>query len=90
MRNKYKYLFAALSFVGLSFTSCSEEATIVPADVENLRAESHPGYIILRWDTPEESSIRQIKVKYYDDRLKMDVQRSASAYSDSILIPDKR
>lgn len=78
--------------IGLS--SCSDDDTkaITPSDIIDLRADTDnkPGYIVLRWNTPEDNTIRYIKVSYYDYLLEKDEVRLASIYADSILIPDTR
>ena len=91
MKNIYKFL--AIGLLGVFAASCSsdDEASIIPADITNLRAESTPGRIVLRWDTPADAStIEYIQVNYYDHRSKMDSKRLASIYADSIEIPDTR
>lgn len=45
---------------------------------------------MLRWATPDDNTIRYIKVSYYDYLLEQDVVRLASVYADSVLIPDTR
>lgn len=87
------YNYVAIGLLGAFAASCSsdDEASITPADITNLRAESTPGRIVLRWETPEDaSSIEYIQVNYYDHRSKIDSKRLASVYADSIEIPDTR
>lgn len=76
------------------FAGCSDEDTksVVPSDVIDLSADTQdkPGYIVLRWVTPDDNTIRYIKVSYYDYLLEQDVVRLASVYADSVLIPDTR
>lgn len=78
----------------IGFASCSDEDTkpIIPSDVIDLSADTQdkPGYIVLRWATPDDNTIRYIKVSYYDYLLEQDVVRLASVYADSVLIPDTR
>lgn len=91
MKNLYKFMAAGL--LGIFVASCSDdEASITPADITNLRAESTPGRIVLRWETPTDaaSTIEYIQVNYYDHRSKTDHKRLASIYADSIDIPDTR
>lgn len=78
--------------MGVMAVSCSnDDDAITPASVSNLRAESTPGRIILRWDTPEDaSSIHYIEVRYYDKLVKKQTMRTASIYADSCEIPDTR
>lgn len=85
--------FLAIGLLGVFAASCSsnDETSVIPADITNLRAESTPGRIVLRWDTPADAStIEYIQVNYYDHRSKMDSKRLASIYADSIEIPDTR
>ena len=85
--------FLAIGLLGVFAASCSsnDETSIIPTDITNLRAESTPGRIVLRWDTPADAStIEYIQVNYYDHRSKMDSKRLASIYADSIEIPDTR
>lgn len=85
--------YAGLLLFGaaLATASCSsDDGGVTPAEVTNLTAESTSGRIVLRWTTPAESNIRYVEVKYHDPLLKKDVMRAASAYADSIEIPDTR
>lgn len=72
MKNTFKY-YAGMLLVGVALVniSCSsDEDGITPAEITNLTAESTSGRIVLRWDTPEDASIRYIEVSYYDHLLK--------------------
>lgn len=83
----------AIGLLGVCAAGCSDDdADITPADITNLRAESTPGRIVLRWDTPADAAgtIEYIQVNYYDHRSKTDNKRLASIYADSIDIPDTR
>ena len=80
MKNTFKY-YAGMLLVGVALVniSCSsDEDGITPAEITNLTAESTSGRIVLRWDTPEDASIRYIEVSYYDHLLKKDAVRTAS------------
>lgn len=90
MKKLHKFL--AIGLLGLFAASCSEDdENISPADITNLRAESTPGRIVLRWDTPEDaSSIAYIQVNYHDPKTELDNKRLASIYADSIEIPNTR
>lgn len=90
MKNTLKYFVGLLLSGAALLTSCDNESGITPDEITDLTAESTPGCIILRWNTPEESNIRYIEVKYYDPLLKKDVMRTASVYANSIEIPDTR
>lgn len=89
MKKILKYMACALLF-GVCLTGCKEEEGVIPSDITNLRAESTPGRIVLRWDTPEDGNIRYVQVNYYDPLLKKDVMKTASVYADSVEIPDTR
>ena len=90
MKDIVKY-FAGLFLMGsVLLTGCDDESGITPGEITDLTAESTPGRIVLRWNTPEEANIRYVEVKYYDPSLKKEVMRTASAYADSIEIPDTR
>ena len=92
MKKNIFLLVVTLLLVG--FAGCSDEDTksVVPSDVIDLSADTQdkPGYIVLRWVTPDDNTIRYIKVSYYDYLLEQDVVRLASVYADSVLIPDTR
>ena len=90
MKNTLKYFVGLLLSGAALLTSCDNESGITPDEITDLTAESTPGCIILRWNTPEESNIRYIEVKYYDPLLKKDVMRTASVYANSIEIPDRK
>jgi len=89
------YQFLAIGLLGAFAASCSsdDEASITPADITGLRSESGAGRIVLRWNKPtadEASTIAYVQVNYYDPRSKMDSKRLASAFADSLEIPDTR
>lgn len=90
MKKLHKLL--AIGLFGIFAANCSnDDEDVIPADISNLRAESTPGRIVLRWDTPSNAeSIEYIQVNYYDHRSKMEQKRLASIYADSIDIPDTR
>lgn len=89
MKNITKYiLFAGLLTLGLA--SCNDSDGITPAEITNLKSETRPGEIVLRWDKPTDETIEYVKVVYNDPRLGKTVTRLASIYSDSLLIPDTR
>ena len=91
-----KKIFSLLliGLLGAGVTSCKddEKQAIIPSDITDLRADTQnkPGFMVLRWETPEDNTIRYIKIAYHDPLLDKDVVRLASIYSDSILIPDTR
>lgn len=89
MKKIFRYIVCA-ALLGSSLIGCDKEEGITPSDITNLKAEAGPGKIILRWETPDDGTIRYIKVSYFDQLLKKNVVRLASAYSDSILIPETR
>jgi hypothetical protein len=62
-----------------------------PAGLSGLEAAGLPGEILLTWNLPsQDDNIHQIKVTYYDPLIKKDVMRVASAYAESMVIPDTR
>lgn len=91
---KKNIFLLAVTLLLIGFASCSDEDAkpIIPSDVIDLSADTQnkPGYIVLRWATPDDNTIRYIKVSYYDYLLEQDVVRLASVYADSVLIPDTR
>lgn len=89
MKRLFKYMMC-LGLFGLTLTSCKSDDEILPGEISNVTAEPNNGFIVLRWETPEESNIRYIQVRYYDYLLKKDVLRGASAFADSVMIPDTR
>lgn len=90
-----KYIcLLAIGLLTIGLTSCKEDdkVTVVPSDIQNLRADTQnkPGFIVLRWDTPDDNTIRYIKVTYFDPLTNINSVRVASIYADSILIPETR
>ncbi|MDE5611614.1 MAG: fibronectin type III domain-containing protein, partial [Odoribacter sp.] len=85
-----KYFAGLFLWGSVLLAGCDDESGITPGEITDLTAESTPGRIVLRWNTPEEANIHYIEVKYYDPLLKKEVMRTASAYADSIEIPDTR
>ena len=64
MKKNIFLLVVTLLLVG--FAGCSDEDTksVVPSDVIDLSADTQdkPGYIVLRWVTPDDNTIRYIKI----------------------------
>lgn len=89
MKTVYKYIVCLLAG-GFALAGCSEDEGVAPSQISNLRSESTPGRIVLRWDTPEDGNIRYIQVNYYDYLTKQDEMRTASVFADSIEIPNTR
>ena len=91
MSKFFKYIaFAGVFAFGLGLASCSDDDGVTPSDVTNIRSEAGPGQITLRWDTPDDGTIKYVKVSYYDHLTKQNEVRLASIYADSIQIPDTR
>lgn len=92
MKKNIFLLVISVFLVGLASCSDDDKKTIIPSDIIDLSADTQdkPGYIVLRWETPDDNTIRYIKVSYYDYLLEQDVVRLASVYADSVLIPDTR
>ena len=84
--------FLCICFIAVCFASCNEErVTIIPADLEDLSISTRPGEITLRWQAPDDTeSIHYIKVTYYDPRLKKDVLKTLSVFSDTLNISETR
>ncbi len=77
--------------VPLFFIACEkdEPISIVPSDISNVRSDSLPGQIILRWDMPSDTqSIHYIEVSYFDHRLEKKVINLSSC--DSLLVDKTR
>lgn len=91
-----KKIFSLLliGLLGIGFTSCKDDdkQVIAPSDISGLTVDTQdkPGFMVLRWETPQDNTIRYIKVAYHDPLLDKEVVRLASVYSDSLLIPDTR
>lgn len=86
-----KILLFMICAVAACLTGCNDdEASVTPSMVTDLRADSRPGEIILRWTTPDDNTIRFIQVNYHDLLTQTDQCRLASVYADSIVIPDTR
>lgn len=91
MKVLFKYILCISLLVGFLASCSDDEVSIIPADIMNVTASSDPGTITIHWEVADDSlSIRYIKVEYYDFLLKKNVMRTASVYSDSMLIPDTR
>ena len=91
MKTIRKYMMC-IGLLALCLASCDEnKESVIPAELTNLSISTDPGTITLHWAVPEDmASIRYIQVKFYDPRLKKDVLKTASAYSDQIVISDTR
>lgn len=90
MKTTRKYLLLGL-LAAFAAASCSDDDEgITPSEVSNLRAESTPGRIVLRWDTPQDGTIQYVQVNYYDPLEEIEAKRLASIYADSIDIPNTR
>jgi hypothetical protein len=89
MKRIVKYI-ACIVLPVLSLISCGKEETIIPSSVINLRYETTPGRIVLRWDTPQDENIKYIQADYYNPLTRKDERRLASIYADSLEIPDTR
>ena len=73
---KKNIFLLAVTLLLIGFASCSDEDTkpIIPSDVIDLSADTQnkPGYIVLRWATPDDNTIRYIRwfsEKYYIDNI---------------------
>lgn len=89
MKKIYKFL--AICLMGVSIVGCSDDDnSITPSEISNLRYESTAGRIVLRWDTPQDGSIKYIQVNYHDPLLQKESMRMASVYADSLEVPNTR
>jgi hypothetical protein len=84
-RNFIIGLVAASVIAG--FTACSDDATVPSTmiDQSTVTSVSKPGEVVFHWTTPENPDYYYIKVKY-NDPVKGEVVKTASAYADSIVI----
>lgn len=88
-----KYVIYAMAFFALTHTSCSDnDEGVAPTDITNLTSEALPGAIQLNWECPdaENSNVRYVEVRYFDPAKKQEVRKTASSFSNSILIDDLR
>lgn len=77
--------------LGGCLAACSsDDDGVVPASITNLHYDSTPGRIVLRWNTPDDGTIRYIQVNYFDPLTKKENMRTASVYADSIEILNTR
>ncbi|MGQ7870962.1 discoidin domain-containing protein [Sunxiuqinia sp. sy24] len=73
------------------FIACEKNETInvIPPDISNIRSDSLPGQIVLRWDMPADTqSIHYIEVSYFDHRKQKSVINLSSG--DSLLVDNTR
>ena len=84
-RNFIIGLVAASVIAG--FTACSDDATVPSTmiDQSTVTSVSKPGEVVFHWTNPENPDYYYIKVKY-NDPVKGEVVKTASAYADSIVI----
>lgn len=92
MKSIWSFWTFALIALGMFSCSDNDKIAIVPSELINLRADTKdkPGYIVLRWETPQDNTIRYVKTSYYNHLLKRSETRLASVYADSVLIPETR
>ena len=92
MKNIIKYSLKVFLLGGvLAVAGCSDdEEGVVPSEVTNLTAETTPGRIVLRWNTPADANIHYIEVDYFDPAKDKNVRHTASIYADSCEIADTR
>lgn len=98
-----KKILSFLSFVivgiGLLLCGCDRnyqsfeelsKYTTYPSSVKNIRWDSLPGQILLKWDIPSDSNYYFLQITYYDPLIKKTVARLASIYTDSVIIDNTR
>lgn len=84
-----RFLLYGLVALGIfSFSSCSEEESITPSSISNVIAEKRPGGVFLKWDQPQDGTIRYTKVSYFDHLAQKEMWRMSTC--DTILIPNTR
>lgn len=88
-----KYIVYAMVLLTFTHTSCNDnDEGVTPADIVNLTSESLPGAIQLNWEysDTENHNIRYVEVRYFDPAKQQEVKKTASSFSDGILIDDLR
>lgn len=86
-----KYLFAAMLTGLLGACENDDKTSIACSDIINLTAHSGEGQIQLEWDYPEgENTIRYIEICYWDPGKNKEIRRTASSYTDTLLIENTR
>jgi len=88
-----KYVICAMAFFAFIHTSCNDnDEGVVPTDIVNLTSEALSGAIRLNWEYPdtENNNIRYVEVRYFDPGKQSEVRKTASSFSNSILIEDLR
>lgn len=86
-----QYLLAGVLLC--TFWACedSTENEIACTDITNLTSVAAEGQITLKWDYPEgENTIRYLEIRYFDPGKETNVKKTASVYTDSMLIADTR
>ncbi len=77
--------------IQLLFVACNEKEVVddVPSNINNVRSDSLPGQIVLRWDMPSNSeTIHYIEVSYFDYLKQKNVVNLSSC--DTLLIDKTR
>lgn len=88
-----KYIVYAMVLLTFTHTSCNDnDEGVAPADIVNLTSEALPGAIQLNWaySNTENHNIRYVEVRYFDPAKQQEVKKTASSFSDGILIDDLR
>ena len=85
-----KNIFFLVAIFAVLFIGCEESITpIQPSTISDISYEARPGQIFLQWDAGERN-FEYIRITFHDPLTGFDNVRMASAYGDTILIPDTR
>ncbi len=89
--NTIKYAYTILCTL-LLFSACrkDEETLMQPSTISNITTTPLSGAIKISWTRDEPVTYEYVKVTYFDKLKKQEMQRLASRYSDTIIIPDTR
>ena len=88
MTKRTMFAVVAAFFLMIMGVACSENEGYVPVslDAATLSYKTGPGTITLFWDIPEDADYYYVRVNYTTPE--GDCMRSASIYSDSLLVDD--
>lgn len=67
-------------------TACNEDASVVPGNIVNLKAEAREGAVLLSWDVPADSSYLYIRLNYQHPGTSEKFTKNLSVYADTVLI----
>ena len=88
MKRYLLYISMLLGVIGL--VACSENESTYPVPTpllqESIKAEAHPGFIVLHWEVPADSNYYYVKIEYTLPESGKKCTRLASVYSDSVVV----